>query len=470
MSNRQRIIVRLGVEAAIPSLHFGELSMDVDTKTLRLGDDTPNPIKIMGTKSTGDFDFSSTGTVTFNNINFAAGGGIGGISFDQLAADEGIVISLGGGDFRQTKIVSSDGSVIVSNGDGQAGDIDIRVSSESITNALTDIRNNIQQLQIDVAAIEENFEDRDDSILKAYQLIGRPEKSTDLGTFLGNIIPDDSTVKTALQSLETALEASDVSQIVLSILSNDADQLTLHLKPGNDVTLHPAVYDADNSEFLAGLLSAEDKRKLDLIFVTQFADLDTIGIQAVEPLADKMTIRWQGDPTRDRDILAVTDTLAGVMLPDQAVKVNHLTITEDHDIDDMETRLEALEANTNSAFLVAYDDVDMWISDAQTSTTYTMVLNDINIQGYAAIYERVIEGFEAEVYDAITLNGIEIVKSENVTKSYSGAVTIFRAKTGDWYYTDHNGIARQFAASGTTSVDLDCGTTNFVRVQRLAVR
>lgn len=469
MSNKQRIIVRLGMEAAIPSLHFGELSMDIDTKTLRLGDDTSIPLKIMGTKSTGDFDFSSTGTVTFNNIDFAAGGGIGGVSFDQLNAAPGIVISLGGGDFRQTNIVSSDGSVIVSNGDGQAGNIDVRVSSESIANALTDIRNNIQQLQLDVAAIEENFADRDDSILKAYQLIGRPEKSTDLGSFLGTTIPDDSTVKTALQSLETALEASDMSGVHLEILDNDATTLTLRLKEGNDVTLHVAEYDEVGDQ-LAGLLSAEDKRKLDAIAVTDPINLNDLGVNAVEQLADKMVIHQAGDPSQDRDVLAVTDSLAGVMLPADKVKIDFLTVTEAHDVDGMEDRIEALEANTNSAFLVAYDDLDMWTSDVDTTTTYQMVLNDIAIQGYAVVYERVIEGFESEVYDAITLNEIEIVKSENVTKTYSGAVSVFRAKTGDWYYTDKTGIARLLAPTGTASVELDCGTTNFVRVQRLAVR
>lgn len=38
-------------------------------------------------------------------------------------------------------------------------------------------------------------------------LTGVPENSTDLGTFTGDIIPDDSTIKESLQSLETAIES-----------------------------------------------------------------------------------------------------------------------------------------------------------------------------------------------------------------------------------------------------------------------
>lgn len=464
MSKVQRIIVRQGIEAQIPTLKFGELGMDTDTKTLRLGDDTPVPLKIMGTKSTGDFDFSSTGTVTFNNIVFKPGGGIGGADFDQLIGGEGIVVSLGGGNFRQTKIISSDGSVIVSNGDGQAGEVDLRISTESLSNALADIRNSITSLQEQVTIISNSFEDRDDSILKLAQLTGMPEKSVDLGDFLGNTIPDDSTIRTALQALETAVELALGANVYhLEIVGHDDVKLGLMLTPDNIVVLEGATPD------LAGLMVGADKFKLDFITATQPVDLDTVGITSIVAYDNHLDLIQENGDHAIIQFPLVDPTHAGAMSPGDKIKVDFITTTAAHDLDDFETRIAALESNANHPYLVMANNTDIWISDVLVSTTFNMPLDNLAIDGYAVIFERAMEGYESRFYDAIVLNDIEIVPAENITKSYSSAVQLFRIKNGDWYFVDSNKLPRKFADAATTTVILDCGAENAVRVQEMVV-
>lgn len=53
------LLTRYGNEAARPALKVGEIAYDIDSKTYVVGDGTPNPPRIMTTKSTGSFDLTS---------------------------------------------------------------------------------------------------------------------------------------------------------------------------------------------------------------------------------------------------------------------------------------------------------------------------------------------------------------------------------------------------------------------------
>jgi len=129
MSIIQRLVARLGLAADVPTLITGEFGWDTDVKVLRVGDATPTPVRIMSTKSTGNFDFSTTGTVTFNNIALASGAKVQGLDLASLNAAAGIVVrSSTSGQFLQVGIVSGDATLTVTNGTGVAGDIDIRLS------------------------------------------------------------------------------------------------------------------------------------------------------------------------------------------------------------------------------------------------------------------------------------------------------------------------------------------------------
>ena len=148
MSTIQRIVVRKGLEADVPALKEAELGYDTDTKVLRIGDDTADPSKILTTKSTGDFDFSTAGLVTLSSLAIAAGGTLAGIDTGSMVAGTGILThSTTTGVFSQTEIVSTDDTLLVTAGDGLSGAIDIRLHPDVITN-LTGV-NYLQQVVSD---------------------------------------------------------------------------------------------------------------------------------------------------------------------------------------------------------------------------------------------------------------------------------------------------------------------------------
>ena len=69
----------------------------------------------------------------------------------------------------------------------------------SVKTALTELEAKDEAQDVIIAEIDQNVDD-------LITLSGVPENSTDLGTFTGDIISDNNTVKGALQELETAIE------------------------------------------------------------------------------------------------------------------------------------------------------------------------------------------------------------------------------------------------------------------------
>lgn len=460
MSQRQRIIVRSGVSSGIPALKIGELGFDTDTLTFRIGDDTNAPMKLMTTKSSGDFDFSSTDTVTFNNVAFAPGGGIGGIDLAELSTAQGIVISLGGGSFRQTTIASSDGSVVVSNPKGQSGNIDLKVSTASIQNALGDIRNQLTQISDELTQIELDNNDRDDSFQKLVQLTGEPANTTDLGTFLGSIIPDNSTIRTALQALETAFDDSNTTQFQLQLIGRQINQWGLQLTAQNTVTFTGA------TETLAGLLVGADKQKLDHITVSEDINLDTLF--TIPYTGNVATVNIPVSNGQTLIISGATHTAAGVMSAADKIKADFITITQAVNLDQLEATVNNLASNSSAAYLIETNTILWQSSIAQTSIS--LPLTTPGLQAFEVVYDRVTDGVNSRFYDAIVLNGITIVESEHVTKSYTGSVTIFKSKNNNnWYYLNNYQVGTLLAVGATTSVVISASTTNSVTVKQLVI-
>jgi len=54
-----RIVAQIGASSTVPSLPIGAIGWDVDTKTLRMGDGTSTPPKVITDKSSGAFDLSN---------------------------------------------------------------------------------------------------------------------------------------------------------------------------------------------------------------------------------------------------------------------------------------------------------------------------------------------------------------------------------------------------------------------------
>ena len=74
-------------------------------------------------------------------------------------------------------------------------------------------------------------------------LTGVAKDSADMGSFSGTTITDASTIKSALQQLETALETKGDNVDLSGVISNTGDLLTLSGLPGGSVTL--GVFDGD---------------------------------------------------------------------------------------------------------------------------------------------------------------------------------------------------------------------------------
>lgn len=122
-----RLVTRLGNAADVPRLLPGEVGYDVDVKTLRVGDDSSTPPRIPTTKSTGTFDFSSSGAWTFSSIAMAANGTVDGVDISDLNAASGIMVRKTDNVWGHVSLVTGDNSLQITNPDGTAGNIDIRI-------------------------------------------------------------------------------------------------------------------------------------------------------------------------------------------------------------------------------------------------------------------------------------------------------------------------------------------------------
>ena len=410
MSQLQRVIVRYGLEEDTPALKMAELGWDTDTWTMRVGDDTPYPAKIMTTKSTGIFDFRSATKVYLPDTSF---GSIEGIDLSTLSDGEGFIVSTGDPEnFKIVTFTSSDSSVIIENADGQDGyTVDIRVSTSSISDALIVIQQQLNDQRDDIDNLQLGLADTDDTVLRLVQLTGVAAKQTDLGTFTGDIIPDNVKIKVALQSLESFSE--DLHDLIISqspaleIRGQDSISIELALNNSNpNITLPQA------TSTLAGLMSAVDKAKSDLINIS----------------------------TGTADLNGFDDWKASV----------------DSTLNSHTTKIFNIENQLNTIVLsgaVFFEEVGepVWISDE--NNTYT----DINAKQYTAFmltYDRVGDGNAQFKYEEITINDVVVVFNEYPIVSYTDRVVVFK-KGSAWYYLkDSVGI----------EIPVD-GTTNLIRVQ-----
>lgn len=124
-----RIVARLGLAEDIGTAQMipGEIGFDTDMKVFRIGDDTPTPVRVPTTKSLGDFDFTTAGLFTFNNIALANNGTIDGVDPSKLNISNGFIVRRGNNDFHQISFLSGDSSLQIVNGNGVAGNVDIRI-------------------------------------------------------------------------------------------------------------------------------------------------------------------------------------------------------------------------------------------------------------------------------------------------------------------------------------------------------
>lgn len=127
-----KILARIGLAAQVPTLQTGELGYDTDTKTGRLGDNTAQPPRLMTDKSTGIFNFQFLTYARFPRVEMVPGGKVDGVDVSTMNGDNGLVARIADGTMANRKVISGNSTVSVVNGDGVAGDIDIRVTDELV--------------------------------------------------------------------------------------------------------------------------------------------------------------------------------------------------------------------------------------------------------------------------------------------------------------------------------------------------
>jgi len=128
MSQIQRIVARKGLEAAVPALLEAEIGYDTDTKTFRVGDNSATPGKVISDKSTGVFDFSTATSVKFKEVLIGTGGKVDGVDLKTLNTAPGFVVRKAStGVYGPVTFGNSDQTLVITNGDGQAGNVDIRL-------------------------------------------------------------------------------------------------------------------------------------------------------------------------------------------------------------------------------------------------------------------------------------------------------------------------------------------------------
>lgn len=361
----------MGLSADIPALKDAELGWDYDTKTLRVGNESPNPYKILTTGSTGEFVFPYA-TVRFNSIQ---SDNINGVDFNSLTSEAGVLVSLGNGSFLGRSFTSNDGSVLISNGDGQNGDIDLSVSTETIAGALTDIRNDIIDINTRIDVVASDIGDRDSVIDNLVLLSGRPANSNSLGTFpVGSIIPDNVSIRTALEALDNAVSTMSGGipiNIDIEYFDPELDQYKLKLN-NNNFTIVP-----EATETTAGALGALDKVKLNLISASTTANLDDL----------------------------------------QALPV-------------IEDRLDALEAIAPTTYYELIDaSSPVWFSDEDVTEG---LINQLSVIGFRIVIDRIGSVTGENWYDEVTLNGTILLEGDWPIHTKTHYITVFK-KDEDWF-------------------------------------
>lgn len=364
MSQLQRVIVRFGVESDIPALQIAELGWDIDTKTLRVGDSTATPTKILTTKSTGDFDFTSSSLVKFNHVEVET---LNGIDFESLNAAPGILVrSSTSGVYSVTSLESSDGSVDVMNADGLNGPIDIRISTQSLRTALAPIIEDIDTIREQVLQIDSRFDGLDTRVTNLTLLSGEEVNASFHAPFTRGIIPDGSSTRQALQILENyAYFVANDGADTLNIQNRTIDDLEVALGTGSFVTIPAAEHDK------SGLLSGNDKRKLDYLDISGDTSISEIGVSdfTTTALAGKI-VNSNGV---EIDVPGASPTDAGLMSAGDKSKLNRITVSTDINLDNMlstlddhETRLDNQENSLSNLLNSTIPNINSSISNLDT--------------------------------------------------------------------------------------------------------
>ncbi len=127
-----KVVARLGIAAAVPTLERGEFGWDVDTKVMRVGDDTNAPTKIATNKSTGSITYLQGFTVKYGTVEMFDGGKVDGVDISTMNQSDGFAVRIANGVMANRQIEVDNDYLKVTNGDGKIGNPILTLSDEVI--------------------------------------------------------------------------------------------------------------------------------------------------------------------------------------------------------------------------------------------------------------------------------------------------------------------------------------------------
>jgi len=161
-------------------------------------------------------------------------------AIDEVEASKDALVTLSGVALNATNLGTFTGSTIADNQTNKQAlqALETSVETKADSSVVTEIDQNVNDL-ISLSGIAENV--------------------TTLGTFTGTTIPDSSTIKAALQSLETSVETKETTTVVAEIDQNVNDLITLSGVAENATNLgtFTGTTIADNTTVKAALQSLE---------------------------------------------------------------------------------------------------------------------------------------------------------------------------------------------------------------------
>lgn len=127
-----KVVARLGMAAAIPTLETGELGWDVDKKVLRLGDDTASPTKVASNKSTGIIEYLQSFIVKYGTVQMFDGGKVDGVDISTMNESDGFAVRIADGTMANRVVTVNSDYLKITNGNGKAGNPVITLSDTII--------------------------------------------------------------------------------------------------------------------------------------------------------------------------------------------------------------------------------------------------------------------------------------------------------------------------------------------------
>lgn len=242
-------------------------------------------------------------------------------------------------------------------------------------------------------------------------LTGQASDAVDLGTgFTGTTIPDNSTITSALQAIETTLEAiSGVTNLAYTVSPTNG---IITSDTGTNATI--SLVDGTN----AGLMLPADKTKSDFITVTQAVDLDDIEANQ----NDLITLTGIAENVTD------LGTFTGSIIPDNlAIKPALQAIELEIEGNDL---LLTSSTITASRDMVLTDDDGVNDSTAATDVTVTIVDNaTVPLPvGSVLLYKRSGAG------NVIITGGVGVTMPTYQTYSLDDTISIRKIATDTWEF------------------------------------